>query len=278
MRDVLKRFRGGAKGGAAGGALLAVVIVLALGCVYVACANSLHRTCFVTGWALFVALTIAFARRFLRLRAGESPERWVGQQVTLAAAIVTLFLMHVEFSRPNGWLDGVLAGLFVVVIVTGMIGALLWTQLRAGTIASDGAAPDGEHARRHEQLRRRAVAAMEGLGGSGSGETRGVIGEFFDRRARFWRRALLGSDLARTLRAIESLKPGSGNAETKALDSLATLAIEKDRLDALRAGDHAVRHWLLVHMPCVACLLALGAMHGMIAHAHGLLAHVMLGK
>lgn len=269
---------GGVAGGAIGGALLAVVLVLALGCVYVACSNSLHRTCFITGWALFVAVTIAFARRFLRLRAGESPERWVGQQVTFAVAIVTLFLMHVEFSVPNGWLDGVLAGLFVVVIVTGTIGALLWTQLRAGTIASVGAAPDREHALRHDELRRRAVGAMEVVGGSGSRETLGLIGVFFDRRARFWRRALLGGDLARTLRAIESLKPGSGNAETRALDTLATLAIEKDHLDALRAGDNAVRHWLLVHMPCVACLLALGAMHGMIAHAHGLLAHVMLGK
>ncbi len=256
---------------------LALALVIALGCVYVACSNSLHRTCFVTGWVLFAALVAAFVRRFFRLRAGTNPERWVGQQTTFAVAIVSLFLMHVEFARPNGWLDGVLTGLFLVVAGTGAIGVALWSQLRTGSIACTGDTPDTEHARAHTELSQRAGTAIDQLG-AGHAELLSGIRESFNRQARLWRRMLWSNDLARTLRNLEALKANAKNAETNALETLSSLAIEKDRLDALRAGDRAVRRWLLVHMPCVACLLALGAMHGTIAHAHGLLAHVMLGK
>jgi|GEM_PF-6016866 len=277
MRQMIDKIRRGALGGV----LLAATLTLALGCVFVACSNSLHRTCFVTGWVLFIAITAAFTRRFLRLRAGLDPLRWVGQQTAIAVAIVTLFLMHVEFTRPNGWLDGILSGLFLVVAGTGAIGVVLWTQLRTGAIAATCDTPDAEHARADAALRGRAESLLDGLGAGGSSEsaeTVGVIRESFARRSRLWRRVLWHSDLARTLGALETLKSGAGIADTGALDTLSSLAIEKDRLDALRAGDSAVRRWLLVYMPSVACLLALGAMHGVVAHAHGVLAHVMLGK
>jgi len=261
-----------------GGLIVALTLVIALGCVFVACSNSLHRTCFVTGWVLFAAIAVVFTQRFLRLRAGLNPERWVGQQTAIAVVIVALFLMHVEFSRPNGWLDGVLAGLFLVVAATGGFGVILWMQLRSGSIAATCETTDAEHARVHAEIHQRADVAIGRLGLGQSGGSLDLIKESFARRSGLWRRALWGNDLARTLGAVETLKAGAGNADTEALDTLSSLAIEKDRLDALRAGDSAVRHWLLVHMPAVAVLLALGAMHGMIAHAHGLLAHVMLGK
>lgn len=274
MRDVLKRIRGRATGGV----FLALVVAIALGCVFVACSASLHRTCFVTGWVLFAAMTTSFTARFLRLRAGAKPERWVSQQTSLAVAIVTLFMMHVEFSRPNGWLDGVLAGLFLAVVVSGAVGVLLWTQLRSGSIAVTGDTPDDAHALAQREIRTKAELALASLRDGGSDESLGMLRDSFDRTPRLWRRMLWNNDLAKALGVLDSLKTASGNADTRALDTLSSLAIEKDRLDALRAGDRAVRRWLLVHMPCVACLLALGAMHGVIAHAHGLLAHVMLGK
>jgi len=257
---------------------MAVVIAIALSCVYYACSNSLHRTCFVTGWVLFAALTAAFTRRFLLVRAGGDPRRWVGQQALLAVSIVLLFGMHIEYSWPNGWLDSVLSVLFLVVIGTGSMGAVLWLQLRSGAITASCATPDAEHARAQAAILSRAEAAISAAGVDPAAAEVGAIRSMFARRGRFWRRALWGNDLAQTLQAIADLKSRAPGAGTGAFDTLSSLAIEKDRLDAQRVGDSAVRHWLLVHMPCVACLLALGAMHGMIAHAHGLMAHVMLGK
>ena len=274
MLQLIQRIRSGALCGI----FLALTLVIALGCVYVACSNSLHRTCFVTGWLLYAALAAAFTRRFLRLRAGTNPERWVGQQTAIAVAIVMLFLMHVEFTRPNGWFDGVLTGLFLVVVTTGSIGAVLWTQLRTGSIVATCDTPDADHARAHIELSRRAEAAITHLGAGRSVDLLDTIRESFNRRSRLWRRVLWNNDLARTLGMLDSLKKDAENADAEALDTLSSLAIEKDRLDAIRAGDSAVRRWLLVHMPCVACLLALGALHGVIAHAHGVLAHVLLGK
>lgn len=270
MRNMFERIRESWLGGV----FLAIAVVIGLGCVYAACSNSLHRTCFISGWALFAALTVAFTRRFLTIRAGKRPELWVGQQVVLAVAIVTLFLMHVEFTRPNGWLDSVLAGLFLVVVGTGSAGVVLWARLRAGTIAATGAAPGDAMDAERRDLLRRAEVALGALGASVPEETIGRLRASFASGARPWRRLLLGSDLSSVLAVIRTLEPQAGGAA----GTLSALAIEKDRLDAQRAGDLAVRRWLLVHMPCVACLIALGSMHGVIAHAHGLLAHVMLGK
>ncbi|MCB9848205.1 MAG: hypothetical protein H6814_07295 [Phycisphaeraceae bacterium] len=276
MRAVINQIRGGVLGAV----LLAVAFVVAIGSVYTACASSLHRTCFVTGWALFLAIAIAFTRRFLRLRSGANPSRWVSQQVTLSVAILTLFFMHVEFTRPNGWLDSVLAGLFVAIVISGGVGALLWMQLRSGAIRAEFGSDRDEMTRANDEIRERASGILLAAGASGGSV--GVIGDFFGRRPTLVRRALHGHDLSRALGAIESLRRsgagGGAGASGDALDTLSMLAIEKDRLDAVRVGDGAVRRWLLVHLPCVACLLALGTMHGMIAHAHGLLAHVMLGK
>lgn len=269
MRDWYERIRRSALGVV----FLTAAVVIALGCVYVACSNSLHRTCFVTGWVLFAALAAAFTRRFLRIRAGVDPQRWVGQQAVFAVAMVTLFLMHVEFTIPNGWLDSVLAALFLVVVGTGSAGVVLWLQLRSGTISATCQTPDSEHARAQARILAQAEDAVREADVD-AGAILGSLG----RKPRFWRRALWGNDLAKTLRLIEVLKASAPNAETRVFETLSTLAIEKDRLDAQRVGDRVVRRWLLVHMPCVACLLALGTMHGMIAHAHGLLAHVMLGK
>jgi hypothetical protein len=232
----------------------------------------------VTGWTLFAALATQFTRRYLRLRAGLNPERWVGQQTAFAVAIVTLFLMHVEFSRPNGLLDGILAGLFLVVVGTGAIGVVLWTQLRSGAIAFTGETPDPDGSDAKSGIQENTERLIDSLSDGQPPELLDAIRKSFVRNPGFWRRALWNTDLSRTLRMLGSLKTGAENADMSALDTLSSLAIEKDRLDAIRAGDRAVRRWLLVHMPCVACLLALGSMHGVIAHAHGLLAHVMLGK
>jgi len=261
-----------------GGFALAIAAIAALGLVYVACANSLHRTCFVTGWGLMLVMTFSFVRRLVRLRAGGDPARWVGPQTGLAVVIVALFLMHVEFSRPNGWLDTVLAGLFVVVVITGAFGALLWAQLRTGVISCSSGVSEGHDESNRESIILRANGAFRRLSPTTGAAARAAVEHRLLRQIGLAGRALGGGNLSRVLRELDSLKAGANNADTEALGELSSLVLEKDRLDAERIGDRVVQRWLLLHTPCVASLLTLGAMHGVIAHAHGLLAHVMLGK
>ena len=259
-------------------ALLAIVLPIVLLYVYIERSNSLSRMCFLTGWVLFAAIATECARRFFRMRTGGNPARWVGQQTALAGSIVVLFGVHVEFSIPNGWLDGLLTVLFLFVTTTGAIGVLIWTQLGTGTIAATHATPEGEHDAALDSIERRADAISSRLGTlAPAGAFDELLGSF-SRRPGFWRRVLWTSELARLLRCVASLRASTGTDQAILLDELAALAVEKDRLDALRVGDRVVRRWLLVHVPSVACLLALGSMHGVLSHAHSVLAHVLLGK
>jgi heme/copper-type cytochrome/quinol oxidase subunit 4 len=258
--------------------IIAFAIAIALTLVAVSCMNSLKRTCFISGWVLFAVLAVSFLRRFFRVKSAAPPEQWVAPQTIFAAIIISLFFMHIEFQRPNGWLDTVLTGLFALVLITSTIGALLWIQLRAGTISCTGDSDLEKLASESNDLQDRAAVCIHELADEDFVYTRRAVTASFARAPIAWRRALWNTDLQRALRALQTHHPTSSGTQRRTLDSLTQLVIEKDRLDALRAGNSAVRRWLLVHMPAVACLLALGTMHAILAHAHGLLAHVMLGK
>ncbi len=258
--------------------IIACVIAIALTFVAISCMNSLKRTCFISGWALFTILAISFLRRFFRVKSATPPEQWVAPQTIFAGMIISLFITHIEFQRPNGWLDSVLTSLFAFVVITSTIGAFLWTQLRAGTITCTGD-PDPEAlATATSDLHSRAQVSLDELTGEVFAPVRRATNQVLNRTPSAWRRALWNSDLQRALRDINDSQSDAIDFQRRALDSLTAIVIEKDRLDARRAGCSSVRRWLLVHMPAVACLLALGSMHGILAHAHGLLAHVMLGK
>ncbi len=45
-----------------------------------------------------------------------------------------------------------------------------------------------------------------------------------------------------------------------------------------RPGHQAARHWLLFHTSLIASVITLGAMHGVLAHTHSVLAYVVLGR
>jgi len=170
------------------------------------------------------------------------------------------------------------AVLFLLVAASGIVGVLLWTQLRSGSISVTSDTPDSKHAASHDSICERAKCALASLDGSVPTESLGEISESFRRRAGLCRRVFSNNDLARTLGLIDAAKASTGGGESAAIGTLTSLAIEKDRLDALRVGDRVVQRWLFVHVSAVACLLGLGSMHGVTTHAHGMLAHLLLKK
>ena len=238
--------------------------------------RSLYAVGFATGWALLVLLAGASAGRWWAIRSAAPPTRWVAPSLGLGLLTLVSFALHVELRVPNGWLDCALAGLFLLLLASGALGALLQLALRSGALECSGDADPTplEDARR--ELQRRAFALYEG------GAVGGSAGEFlrhFEAPRSPWQQVLgSGQPLRRLLRDLDAVRSAAPPPERRTLEELAELVIAKDRLDVQHAGCVWVRCWLLFHISLGASLLTLGAMHGVLVHTHGLFAHVMLGR
>ena len=158
------------------GAAAAIVVLVVVHGFF---ADSLLRTTFLTGWALLLAIGVQAHRRWRKVRGSDASTEWLGGQGGLVLVTVMLFGMHLDFRVPDGWLDSVLAGMFVLLVASSAAAAVLLLTLRR----------DPQH-----------------------------------------------------------------------------------------AGNQAPRRWLLFHVSLTASLLTLGAMHGVLAHTHSVLAYIVLGR
>lgn len=194
------------------------VALVALAVVHDVCADSLMRTRFVTGWALLLAIGVQAGRRWRKVRSSEASTAWVGGQGGLVLVTVMLFAMHLDFRIPDGWLDSVLAGMFVLLVASSAVAALLLPTLRR-------------------------VPRLRTL-----------------------------------LFEVEALTVETDPAASREFDGLVERGIVKDRFDAQHTRHQAARRWLLFHVSLTASILTLGAMHGVLAHTHSVLAYIVLGR
>jgi len=139
--------------------------------------HTFHRLYFVTGWGLLLAIGFDLFRR-LRDANGECE---VGSHAALTILATSLFATHLELRVPNGWIEGTLALLFMILLSNAIMGSLMQLGLRVGFLRPKHVAP------------------------------------------------------------------------------------------------HFARGWMLVHVPLTASLVALGMVHGVLVHSHGLIAYALLG-
>ena len=139
--------------------------------------HTLHRLYFATGWALLIAIALDLFRR-LRDLDGECR---IGTHAALSILATALFATHLEMRVPNGWLEGALALLFLILLSNAIMGSLVQLGLRSGVFGPQSISPD------------------------------------------------------------------------------------------------FARAWMFVHVPLTASLLALGIVHGVLVHGHGLMAYAVLG-
>ena len=140
--------------------------------------HTFARLYFLSGWALLAAIAYDLFRRVRD--AGSRCE--VGNHAALTLLAASLFGTHLELRIPNGWLEGMLALLFMLLLSNAIMGSLLQAGLRSGALGPKRVSP-----------------------------------EF-------------------------------------------------------------ARGWMVVHIPLTASIVALGMVHGMLVHSHGLMAWALLGK
>jgi hypothetical protein len=182
-----------------------------------------------------------------------------------------VFLLHVRFQMPAGFMNGTLAVIFLLVVLSGIFGIYISRQLPP-RMASSGEALIYErmpayrlHLQRSvEELVRRAESETESS----------TLADFYVQRLRgFFVRvpgaayALVSAErrlhgLLAEMHALDRYL----NAEEKNIASDIRDWIEtKQNLDFQYAAQRLLKLWLFVHIPLTYSLILLGVAHGIVA-------------
>ncbi len=239
-------------------------------------ALALHETAELSGWILFG--TVLFlagynGRKKLTYPPLLKSSTWLQLHIYIGFLAVLLFVLHTGPHLPNGPLEATLAGLFVMVAASGIVGLVLTRTLpRRLTVRGEEVLFE-----RIPMLRRELRDRAERLVISCAEEThRTTLADFYTRRLagflagpRHFRGHLLQSSrpLRRMLDELGSLKRYLNEQERRAVVELAGIVEAKDGLDYHHAVQALLKGWLFVHIPLTFAMLILGAAHGVIALA-----------
>ena len=255
------------------------------------------------GYALMLfAGLLGLRKKFPIMRVGRTTT-WMRGHLWLGLLSFPLILFHAAFSLGAGALTRALMVLFIIVVVSGLLGAVLqhfiprlmtervqletiYEQIdsvrvqlleEAEKIVADlSSALEGDLSSIGEK--QRAVAASAGTRGgltvaSGLGasdRTNDIVREFFRAEVRPF--LLQTSSRPGPLADKDQASGMFGQLRVQTprnlwpkLEDLENLCDEKRGLDRQRRMHHFLHGWLLVHIPLSYALLALGAIHAVFA-------------
>jgi len=234
------------------------------------------RLVYFTGWALFaliLALTLYNVRKKLAFLPLFSSRTWFQVHVYTGLFTGLAFVLHLRWRMPTGWLEGVLAGLFIGVTLSGIVGWWLSNALPKRLTTAGGEVPyERIPVIRHELQLKAEALALQAIPEAKATTladfyARKVSGYFsappsFGKSIRGSRRGLtiLLGDLAQTKRYFTAVEQVNA-------DQLADLIREKDALDYQRTNQLILKGWLFLHIPLTYGLIVFSAVHVVLVYA-----------
>jgi hypothetical protein len=259
-----------------GSALATILSIALLLLAYFKFAPLYPRQAYLSGWLLFaVMLLLTFfnlRKRVPFLRIG-SASFWLQMHLYVGVFSGALFFVHIGGSWPAGMFHQLLAGCYVIVFVTGVLG--LWISRaypRMLTIAGYET-PFERIPFARRALREEAEALV--LAGV-DGQTSPVIAEFYKQKLGMFftgpcnRWAHLRRSRAPQVAhgsQFDEVQRYARKAEGEMLDRLRTLVESKHMLDYQYSLQSALRLWLFAHIPLSYSLLIFSVLHIILVHA-----------
>ena len=239
---------------------------------------ALYRPSFLTGWLLFatiIFLTLYNARKKLSMVPLGTASTWLQWHIYLGLLSILTFLLHVEWSIPNGILEVALALFFVVVAGSGLLGLYLSRRF-ARILTRDSEEVVLERIPQFiADLRGQAEAlvveaAVETSSSSISDYYASRLSYFFAKPTNMHIHLLVSP------RATFSLMTGLDNMnrylddrELAYSDRLRGLVEQKDRLDYVYTLQIVLKVWLFVHIPATYGLILLALLHLLLVYSFG---------
>jgi hypothetical protein len=231
-----------------------------------------------TGWLLGAAvlfLALYNARKKIAVVPLGASAAWLQWHVYVGLFAILLFFVHAGPRAPTGTLETVLALLFLLVALSGVVGLYLSRRIPA-RLARRGEEVIYERIPRlvHEVAGRAERLALESVARTRSR----AIADFHATELRAWlarpREGLahvlrLGGPHRRRAHAMEEFRSCLGEAEMQVFDELAAIVRQKEDLDYHRANQGLLKYWFFAHLPLTYALLLFGALHALLVLAFG---------
>lgn len=225
---------------------------------------------YLTGWvvlALILFLTAYNGRKKLGFLPLLRSRTWFQAHVYLGLFTGLVFLLHIRWHWPTGQFETLLAAVFALVTISGLIGWWFSRTLPRRLTTAGGEVPYERIPVVRRTLREEAERLALGVIPAAKATTLAdfyvqQLAGYFAAPAHFGAH-FVGSrrPLQRMLAQIAELKRFANAEEKKAVEALALLVQQKDALDFHRALQLTLKSWLFVHIPLTYALLVLIAAH-----------------
>ncbi|MGI9406499.1 MAG: hypothetical protein ACR2O4_09020 [Hyphomicrobiaceae bacterium] len=228
------------------------------------------------GWLLFAGMAFQLLMRLKTTHpewlAGTSVF-WNRLHIGVGCLLVLVFGMHTSWSMPDMFFEWVLWALFVLVAVSGIVGAWLNRaipfRLDQGHERVAIAAIPEQQIRFARQAETLALASAQQLGSDAVSDLFAHHLHAFFEGPRNLVAHLRGSrrPLKQMLFQLQNVERDVSPPGDKILRELRALVEGKDRLDFQYAHEMALRAWLFVHVPAAYALVTLSLWHVAIVYA-----------
>ena len=265
------------------GSLAWVVFVIAAFVVIVVPARhleaSLREPALVTGYSLFAIcglLSLFNLRKRLSMFPTIAAAAWKRLHLAAGVLAVAVYWIHAETLWPTGAYEQVLALLFYLTALSGVVGFVCQQALpprltQTGTEIIFERIPD-EIARLREQAEDTVLECTSKLESDTLARFYIETFQWFFRRPRFLVSHLWGGQQAAFWvgQQMETARRYLSEKELSYLESLRALAHEKTRLDFHYAAQGLLKLWLLVHVPVSVAMLLVALWHLLIVNIYSL--------
>ena len=231
---------------------------------------SLRDARFLDGWIL--AIGIAGQLLFhIRKKAAVMPlgkaASWLKAHIYLGYLAIAIFLSHTQFSLPDELLEWILWSVFVLIAVSGIVGAYLSWAIPTKLDRRDQPIAFERIPAFQSMLAKQAGAlAIDSVNHAGSL----AVSELYSNRLHTYFHSpqnlfshLRGSKrpLKQICEEIDAVERYVDEAGKKLLRRIREFVVEKDALDSHYAHQGALQIWLFIHIPATYCLVILTVLH-----------------
>lgn len=237
----------------------------------------LGEPAFLTGWSLLATMTVLAAfngRKRLSMVPLGSATVWLRVHIAGGLLAVAIFWLHTGRPWPTGLYEQILAALFYLVSLSGLLGAGL-QRLYPPRLTQSGVEViyeriPGELAEIRKRAQALVLRCTEETGSDTLAQHYLQTLDWFFRRPRFFAsHALGGQQTAHWVRQqCGTVRRYLNDAERSYLDQLSALAELKSTIDLHYAAQGVMKGWLLGHVPLAAAVMAMAAWHVLLVYLY----------